>query len=123
MQVMKSLAKLIACCLIAGLPILGYPAQASLCSEMSMAVSPSSESQISMSGMGDRTDGTKTPTVKMQMACQGGMGNLSCGMAYVPVPAYQVTAAITPLPVYRSVSHILIAQFVPEPPQRPPQTL
>ncbi|WP_277050008.1 hypothetical protein [Caballeronia mineralivorans] len=120
---MKLLTKLIACFLIAWLPILGYPAQASLCSAMAPAVSPSHESQMSMTDMGDHADRTKAPVVKTQAGGHCSMGSHSCSMPWVLVPSLHVTVAITSLPVYRPMSHVLIAQFIPEPPQRPPQAL
>jgi hypothetical protein len=123
LKIMKFLTKLIACFLIAWLPILGYPAQASLCSEMAPAVSPSHESPMSMTDMGDHADRTKAPVVKTQAGGHCSMGSHSCSMPWVLVSSLHVTVAITSLPVYRPMSRVLIAQFVPEPPQRPPQAL
>jgi hypothetical protein len=123
LKIMEFLTKLIACFLIAGLPILGYPAQASLCSAMAPAVSPSHESQMSMTDMGDHADRTKAPVVKTQAGGHCSIGSHSCSMPWVLVPSLHVAVAITSLPVYRPMSHVLIAQFIPEPPQRPPQVL
>jgi hypothetical protein len=121
---MKFLTKLIACLLIAWLPILGYSAQASLCSERSTVVSPVHESQISVTGMSNHTGATAASHLRTQTACHSGMGSFSCGMPCTPVPSHHISLAITSsLPTYRSVNRVLIVQFVPEPPQRPPQAL
>lgn len=118
---MNFLTRLIACFLIVWLPILGYPAQASVCPEMSPAVSQRHEGPMAMTGMTHNTNVTKAPAVKMHAGCHGGMGSLSCGMPFVA--SSQATVAIPSLPVYRPVSRVLAAQFVSEPPQRPPQAL
>jgi hypothetical protein len=119
---MNFLTKLIACFLIAWLPIIGYPAQAPTCSGKSAAVSSSHEYQSVTDGSHGRKHDTKAPCVKLETACQAGMNGLCCDVPGVLTSSHQVVAAITSLPEYRLVNHALDAQFVPEPPQRPPQS-
>jgi hypothetical protein len=118
---MKFLSKLIACFLIAWLPIIGYPAQAPVCSGMSTAVSSSHEYRSVTASTHDRKHDANTPCVKLETACQAGMNSLCCGAPGVLLSSHQAIAAMTSLPEYRLVNHALDAQFVPEPPQRPPQ--
>ncbi|MFL9875950.1 hypothetical protein [Paraburkholderia megapolitana] len=121
---MNFLTKLIACFLIAWLPILGYPAQAPACSGMSTAMSPSSSHEYqSMTGSEhDHKHGSAAPCVKLDTVCQTGMNDLYCGVPGVLPSSHRTIAATTSLPEYRRVNHTLDAQFVPEPPQRPPQS-
>jgi hypothetical protein len=116
------LTKLIACFLIAWLPILGYPAQAPACSGMSTAMPSSHDYQSMTAGSHDRKHDSAAPCVKLDGACQTGMNDLYCGAPGVLPSSHRAIAAMISLPEYRLVNHTLDAQFVPEPPQRPPQS-
>jgi hypothetical protein len=119
---MNFLTKLIACFLIAGLPIIGYPAQAPVCSGMSTAVPSSHEYRSATASSHGPKHDTKAPCVKLETACQAGMNSLCCGTPGALTSSHHAIAAMTSLPEYRLVNHALDAQFVPEPPQRPPQS-
>jgi hypothetical protein len=108
---MKFLTKLIACFLIAWLPIVGFPAQAPLCFGMSTEVSSH-----------DLKHNTKSPCVKQGTVCQAAMHSLCCDAPGVLASSYQAITSIISLPQYRLVNRALDAQFVPEPPQRPPHS-
>jgi hypothetical protein len=117
---MKFLTKWIACFLIAWLPMLGYPAQASLCSEMT-AASPSHGRVMSVMHGSDHAKTMKAPSVTKASACHGTLGSLAC--AAVALPSCQFVLASGTVSVFQSVSRTLIAQFDPEPPQHPPKAL
>ncbi|CAB3805150.1 hypothetical protein [Pararobbsia alpina] len=117
---MKVWAKLVACFLIAWLPLLGYPAQAALCP---MVSSVAAHQQVKASDVSDIVTcehGAKHHTMSSQPACQG-MGGLVCG-----VPAIPVTYAVIVVPsshVYRAVARAFTEQFIPELPSPPPRSL
>jgi hypothetical protein len=118
---MKFLIKLMACFLIAWLPLVGYSAQAPLCSDNTIAVSSSHE-HLSMTDGSDRLTGhTQAPCVDMQTACQTSTSSPCCGTLGMLALPHQFIAAMTLVPTYRPMSRVLNAQFVPEPPDRPPQ--
>jgi hypothetical protein len=119
---MKFLTKLIACFLIAWLPIVGFPAQAPLCFGMSKEVSSSHEYQSVTASSHDLKHNTKSPCVKQGTVCQAAMHSLCCDAPGVLASSYQAITSIISLPQYRLVNRALDAQFVPEPPQRPPHS-
>ena len=71
---MKILIKLMACFLIAWLPIVGYPARASFRSENSTEVSLRHEHLSTAASSDSRIDDIKAPCAEAQTACQTGMG-------------------------------------------------
>ncbi|SOE68286.1 hypothetical protein SAMN05446635_3262 [Burkholderia sp. OK233] len=119
---MEFLTKLIACFLIAWLPIVGYPAQAPVCSGMSTVVSSSHEYRSVTASSHDRKHDTKAPCVKLETACQADMNRLCCEAPGLLSSSHQAIAVMTSSSEYRLANHVLDAQFVPEPPQRPPQS-
>ncbi|MFM0173606.1 hypothetical protein PQR33_30255 [Paraburkholderia sediminicola] len=118
---MKVWAKLVACFLIAWLPLLGYPAQAVLCP---MAASVAAHQHVDASPVSDMVtceQGAKHHIMSGPPACHGSMGGLVCGVPAIPV-TYEVMV-VRSTPVYRAVAHTFAEQFIPELPAPPPRSL
>lgn len=118
---MKFWAKLVACLLIAWLPLLGYPAQVAFCPEMSSSTMQSQMKAPHTSGMASCAQVTRAHVTGSQPACHGSLSGLACGMAVIPT-TYK-TAVVTSSPVYRATNLILMPQFIPELPAPPPRSL
>ncbi|WP_261513817.1 hypothetical protein [Burkholderia multivorans] len=115
--------KLVACFLIAWLPMLGYPAQAALCPEMSSM--PAVQHPMKAAGAIEATGCTSgtmhVGTSAHPSACHAGMGSSVCGMPAIPMSH---TVGIAPsTPDYRAITRILSEQFTPELPAPPPRSL
>ncbi|KVD59980.1 hypothetical protein [Burkholderia ubonensis] len=120
---MKFWGKLVACFLIAWLPMLGYPAQAALCPEMSSVPAlqhhMKAASAIEATGC---TSGTKAlGTSDHPSACHAGMGSAVCGMLAIPM-SHRVGIVLS-TPDYRAITPFLAEQFIPELPAPPPRSL
>ncbi|MGP8438635.1 hypothetical protein ACT2FY_43055 [Paraburkholderia fungorum] len=118
---MKVWAKLVACFLIAWLPLLGYPAQAALCPAMSSTARHQPTHASHVSDMVACEQRANHHTVTAQPVCHGNMGGVVCG-----APAIPVTYAFITVPsssVYRAVVRSLTEQFIPELPAPPPRSL
>lgn len=118
---MRILVRLIACFLIAWLPMLGYPAQVTSCPQMSATGMQQSSCAVSMAGMKHHARASKISMSKLAPACHGCPGSSSCGMPFLI--SRRTDLAVSASPVYRDVSRALVAQFISAPPQRPPQAL
>lgn len=120
---MKFWVKLVACFLIAWLPMLGYPAPAALCPEMSSM--PAAQHHMKAAGAIEATgcmSGTMHPgTADHPSACHAGMGSAVCGMLAIPM-SHRV-AIVLSTPDYRAITPILSKQFIPELPAPPPRSL
>lgn len=119
---MKVWAKLVACFLIAWLPLLGYPAQPTLCPAMSSVpnVHLRAKATHSIDTVGCEQVG-KHHASDARPACHGNMGGFVCGM-----PAIPTTNAVVDLPsspVYRALARTFAEQFIPELPAPPPRAL
>ncbi|MBO3056548.1 hypothetical protein J4763_07060 [Burkholderia pseudomallei] len=119
---MRIWVKLIACFLIAWLPLLGYPAQATLCPEMSSMANRHQHANAMhpTATAGCMQDG-KHQSANAQPTCHGDMGGTVCGMAALPV-----THAVIAVPfsrVYRAIAQAPSKQFIPELPAPPPRSL
>jgi hypothetical protein len=117
---MKFWVKLVACLLIAWLPLLGYPAQVALCPEMSSSTMQS-QMKAHTPGMASCAQDTRAHVMGSHPACHGGLSGLGCGMAVIPTT--HKTAVVTSSPVYRATHLILMPQFIPELPAPPPRSL
>jgi hypothetical protein len=120
-EMMKFWVKLVACLLIAWLPLLGYPAQVALCPEMSSSTMQSQMKAPHTPGMVACAQDASAHVTGSQPACHGSLSGLACGMAVIPT-TYK-TAVVTSSPVYRATHLILIPQFIPELPAPPPRSL
>ncbi|MBB5428310.1 hypothetical protein HDG40_006497 [Paraburkholderia sp. JPY158] len=119
---MKFWVKLVACLLIAWLPLLGYPAQLPLCPQTeSMS---SAQPQMHAPLVSDMTACGQLPNhraVNAHVPCQGSISGIVCGMPAIPMT---YTVMVVPsAPVYRAVVHPFAEQFIPELPAPPPRSL
>lgn len=119
-EMMKFWAKLVACLLIAWLPLLGYPAQVALCPEMSSTMQ-SQMKTLHTPGMVACAQDVRAHVMGSQPTCHGSLSGLACGMAVIPTT--HKTAVVISSPVYRATNLILIPQFIPELPAPPPRSL
>jgi hypothetical protein len=118
---MKFLIKLIASFLIVWLPIVGYPAQASVCFETSTAAFSSHE-HLALTSGSDRIDDAKAPCAKMQTACQTGTYSACCGTLGILGSPHAFIAAMALAPSYRPMSRVLMRSSSlsrPNTPQKP----
>lgn len=117
---MKFWVKLVACFLIAWLPLIGYPASATSCPEMRAMASR----QASVSSASDSTPcahDAKHNAVNVQHVCPDGVGGFLCGVPAIPV---KYSVLVTPSsPVYRAVTPAFAEEFIPELPAPPPRSL
>jgi len=118
---MKVWAKLVACFLIAWLPVLGYPAQAALCPTVSSVTAHRQMQASHVSDMVTCEHGARHHTMNPPPGCHGGMGGLVCGAPAIPV-TYAVMV-VSSSPVYRAVARTFAEQFIPELPAPPPRSL
>jgi hypothetical protein len=118
---MKRWAKLVACFLIAWLPLLGYPAQVALCPEMSSPVMHPEVQASDMSDMAAHSHDAKARVMRTRPGCHSSLGGLACGAPILP--ATHTTAVVPSSPVYRAVSRVLVEQFIPELPAPPPRSI
>ncbi len=124
---MKLWVKLVACFLIAWLPLLGYPAQMSLCPQMeSMTTSmPSEQQQTHAAHVSDMTAAcgqvANHHAANANVPCQGSIGGLVCGMPAIPMT--HTVMVVPSSPVYRAVASPFAKQFIPELPAPPPRSL
>lgn len=119
---MRVCVKLIACFLIAWLPLLGYPVQMTLCPAMS-SIATSHQHTYSMHPV-DKAgcmQNSNHHSVNAQPACHGSMGGTVCGMAAIPMT--HAVMVVPSSPVYRAVAQSLAEQFIPELPAPPPRSL
>jgi hypothetical protein len=119
---MKFWAKLVACFLIAWLPLAGYPASGALCPEMS-AIAQHQHASTSRASdpMAACAHEERHGVINAQHACAGGTGGFVCGVPAIPV-TYSVI--VTPsAPVYRAIAPTFAEQFIPELPAPPPRSL
>ncbi|RQR42431.1 hypothetical protein [Burkholderia sp. Bp9142] len=120
---MKFWVRIIACFLIAWLPMLGYPAQVMSCPEMSSM--PAVQRHVNMAdsfAMTGCISAAKHHVTSTQSpACHGNMGGAACSMPAIPVSHAVVFAPATP--VYRAIAHAFGEQFIPELPAPPPRSL
>ena len=118
---MKFWVKLIACFLIAWLPLAGYPASATPCPEMS---DMTSHRQVSASHAPDPMSCAHDAThdvMNAQHVCPGGASGFLCGVPAIPV---MYSILVTPsTPVYRAVAPAFAKEFIPELPAPPPRSL
>jgi hypothetical protein len=117
---MKFWTKLVACFLVAWLPLLGFAAQAGACPEMASSGMSRPVSASPMTGMVPGAQKAPTQPAKAASVCHS-PGSPSCGMAVLP--ATHATLDIPSSPVYRATTPFLVGQFIPEPLQPPPRTL
>ncbi|WP_080431408.1 hypothetical protein [Burkholderia ubonensis] len=119
---MKFWGKLVACFLIAWLPMLGYPAQAALCPEMSSvpAVQHHMKAASAIEAAGCTAGTTPLGTSDHPSACHAGMGSAVCGMLAIPMSHH--VGAVVSTPEYRAITPILSEQFIPELPAPPPRS-
>ncbi|MCW3696671.1 hypothetical protein [Burkholderia cenocepacia] len=120
---MNRWVKHVACFLIAWLPMLGYPAQAALCPEMSSvpAVQHHMKAASAIEATGCTSGTTHLGTGDHPSACHAGMGSAVCGMLAIPMSH---TVGIAPSTTdYRAITPILAEQFIPELPAPPPRAL
>jgi hypothetical protein len=120
-ETMKFWAKLLACLLIAWLPLLGYPAQVTFCPEMSSSTMQSQMKAPHTPGMVACAQDTRAHVTGSQPTCHGSMSGLACGMAFIPTT--HKTAVVTSSSVLWATNLILIPQFIPELPAPPPRSL
>lgn len=123
---MKLWVKLVACFLIAWLPLLGYPAQMTLCPRMeSMTTSmPNAQPQMHAAHVSDATacgQVTSHHAVNANATCQGSIGGVHCGMPAIPVT--HTVVVVPSSPVYWAVARPFTKQFIPELPAPPPRSL
>lgn len=118
---MRVWAKLVACFLIAWLPLLGYPAQAALCPAMSSTAKHQQMHASHTSDMVTCEHGAKHHTMNPPPACHGSMGGGVCGVPAIPV-TYAVMV-VSSSPVYGAVASTFAEQFIPELPAPPPRLL
>jgi hypothetical protein len=120
---MKFWGRIIACFLIAWLPMLGYPAQAVACPEMSTmpVVQHHVKAGDSSGPMGCMTAAKHHAASAQSPACHGNMGSVVCGMPAIPVSHLIVFDPSTP--VYRAIADTFGEQFIPELPAPPPRSL
>ncbi|MFM0367656.1 hypothetical protein, partial [Paraburkholderia sediminicola] len=111
-EMMKFWTKLVACLLIAWLPLLGYPAQVAFCPEISSSTMQSQMKAPHTPGMVACAQDARAHVTGSQPACHGSLSGLACGMAAIPTT--HKTAVVTSSPVYRAIHLILIPQFIPE---------
>ncbi|MGU2420457.1 hypothetical protein [Burkholderia cenocepacia] len=120
---MKFWVRIVACFMIAWLPMLGYPARAVSCPEMSSM--PAMQHHLKTPDSSAMTGcllAEKHHAVSAQSsACHGTMGGTACSMPAIPVSHAVVFARFTP--VYRAIAHNLVEQFIPELPAPPPRSL
>lgn len=120
-EIMKIWAKVIACFLIAWLPLLGYPANAALCPA---AASVAGHPQVHASHVSDMVgceQSARHHVMNAQAACHGSTGGLVCGVPAIPVK-YAVIV-VPSSPVYWAVARTFAEQFIPELPAPPPRSL
>ncbi|WP_080425410.1 hypothetical protein [Burkholderia ubonensis] len=120
---MKFWIKLVACFLIAWLPMLGYPAQAALCPEMSSvpAVQHHVKAASAIEATGCTSGTMHLGTGDHPSACHTGMGSAVCGMLAIPT-SHRVGVVLSS-PDYRAITPTLAEQFIPELPAPPPRSL
>ncbi|WP_090869679.1 hypothetical protein [Paraburkholderia diazotrophica] len=123
---MKLWVKLVACFLIAWLPLLGYPAQMSVCPQMeSMTASmPSAQQQTHAAHVSEVTACGQVAghhTVNANASCNGSIGGVLCGMPAIPMT--HTVMVVPSSPVYRAVASPFAKQFIPELPAPPPRSL
>ncbi len=114
-EFMKSLTRLVAIMLIAWLPVFGYPATSWACPAMSSTSAV--RVQHHYKGTACETRDSKEHTAASGTACHAG---LPCAMPFVASLPLTFISLATPSP-YASVNRVLISQYAPEPPQRPPK--
>jgi hypothetical protein len=118
---MKLWVKLVACLLIAWLPLLGYPAQTTLCPQMeSMRSTERQMRTVHMSEVTACGQAASHHSVNTNVTCHGSFGGLSCGMPAIPVT--HTVIVVPPAPVYRAVARAFAEQFIPELPAPPPRS-
>lgn len=119
---MRIWGKLIACLLIAWLPLLGYPAQVTLCPEIASTSNSHQHANVmhpvDNAGCMQNSD---HHSANVQPACHSGMGGTVCGMAAIPVMHAVMVAPSSP--VYRAIAQSFAEQFIPELPAPPPRSL
>jgi hypothetical protein len=118
---MKVWTKLVACFLVAWLPLLGYPVQAAFCPAVSSVTAHQQMQASHVSDMVACEQGAKHRTMNAQPACQGSVGGLVCGAPAIPV-TYAVMV-VPSSPIYGAVAHTFAEQFIPELPAPPPRLL
>ncbi|KVC81145.1 hypothetical protein BGV71_11495 [Burkholderia ubonensis] len=121
---MKFWGKLVACFLIAWLPMLGYPAQAALCPEMTSmmpAVQHPMKAASAIETTGCTSGTMHVGTSAHPSACHAGMGSTVCGMLAIPM-SHRVGIVLS-TPDYRTITPFLAEQFIPELPAPPPRSL
>ena len=120
---MKFWVRIIACFLIAWLPMLGYPAQAVVCPEMSTMPGQRHhvKAEDSSRPTGCMTAAKHHAASAQSPACHGNMTSAACGMPAIPVS--HLTAIVPAAPVYRAITPAFCEQFIPELPAPPPRSL
>lgn len=121
---MKFWARIVACSLIAWLPMLGYPAQVMSCPEMaSMPAMQRHANTADSPAMTGCAPAAKHHAANAPApACHGNMGGgAACSMPAIPVSHTVVFAPATP--IYRAIAHAFGEQFIPELPAPPPRSL
>ncbi|WP_162067967.1 hypothetical protein [Burkholderia sp. THE68] len=117
---MKFWVKLVACFLIAWLPLIGFPASATSCPEMTAMASR--EANVSnTSSPAPCAHDAKHNAMNAQHVCPGGVGGFLCGVPAIPM---KYSVLVTPSsPVYRAVAPAFAEEFIPELPAPPPRSL
>ena len=120
---MKFWVRIIACFLIAWLPMLGYPAQAVMCPKM--ATTPVVQHQVEVGNSSESTGcmtAAKHHAASVQLpACHGNMGSVVCGMPAILVS--HLIVFVPAAPVYRAITPTFGEQFIPQLPEPPPRSL
>ncbi|EKS72752.1 hypothetical protein [Caballeronia sp. Lep1P3] len=120
---MRRIVKLVLSFLIAWLPLSGFAAPALLCPHhASPVVTSQLASHQGTTPMVDMHAAAAGAAQHHQPTCQSCAGALSCVMFALPA------ATSVPVPAIASTTYahhntLLISQFIPELPQRPPQAL
>ncbi|MDR5736025.1 hypothetical protein QCE47_27305 [Caballeronia sp. LZ025] len=117
---MKFWVKLVACLLIVWLPLIGDPAWATSCPEMTAMASQ----QASVSDAFDSTPcghDVEHNAVNVHHVCPGGASGFLCGVPPIPVKHSLLDAPSSP--VYRAVTPNFAEEFIPELPAPPPRSV
>ncbi|WP_272544885.1 hypothetical protein PPH94_019460 [Burkholderia cepacia] len=120
---MKRWARFVACFLIAWLPMLGYPAQAASCPEMSSMLPMERQAKAPdfSATTGCATVAKHQAAGTQASACHGNMGGAACGMHAIPVSHAFVFTPVSA--VYLDIARNLDEQFIPDLPAPPPRLL
>ncbi|MPW18960.1 hypothetical protein GCT13_19165 [Paraburkholderia sp. CNPSo 3157] len=119
---MRLWVKIVACFLIAWLPLLGYPAQMTLCPQMeSMSSAQPNMHAAHVSEVTACGQVSNHHAVNTNASCNGSIGGVLCGMPAIPMT--HKVMVVPSSPVYRAVARPFAEQFIPELPAPPPRSL